>query len=172
MTIFHNKTMVQEPGNKQPGRFWLNMALVILLAVTLLSIPADGIHFVSGSLMMTGCTVHLMQHKRWIQTVILETPENLTSVLMRHRRLLWFTFVSGLLCGMSGLVMLPTVFTPHVFQPLHCCVTPIHIVSGLNFLSLTIYHIVLHRNWFAARLGRASAGQCGKSSRGSSKKKL
>jgi hypothetical protein len=35
-----------------------------------------------------------------------------------------------------------------------CCGTPIHSLSGLTFVGLNIYHLVLHRSWFTARLGR------------------
>jgi hypothetical protein len=158
MTMFPNKaTIPASRANKQIGLLWLNIALAILLAVMILSLPgADEIHIVGGLLLMIGCGVHLVLHRRWIKAVILETPQNVTPALHRQRRLFWGMFLSGSLCGLSGLAMLPLVLDFHAFLPLHCCGTPIHILSGLTFLGLNIYHLVLHRNWFAARLGWAS----------------
>ena len=52
--------------------------------------------------------------------------------------------------------MLPLVLDFHAFLVLHCCGTPVHILSGLTFLGLNIHHLGLHRNWFAVRLGWSS----------------
>ena len=156
MTTFPNKTTVPAlVANKQTGLLGLNIAMAILLTVTILSIPADGIHIVGGILLMLACIVHLILHRRWIQAVILDVSKNITPALCRQRRLFWSMFLSCSLCGLSGLMMLPIAFDPHAFLPLHCCGTPLHILSGLTFLGLNIYHLVLHRNWFVARLGFA-----------------
>lgn len=160
MTIFPDKTTVSAPGvNKQAGLFSLNILLVILLASTILSLPgAHAIHIVSGTFMLIGCGIHLVLHRHWIKAVILETPKNVTTALRRQRRLFWGMFISGSLCGLSGLsglITLPLIHAPHIFLPLHCCGTPIHILSGLTLLGLNIYHLVLHRNWFAARFIRS-----------------
>ncbi len=159
MTTIPNKTIASTHSlNKQSGLLRLNITLAILWAVTMLSIPgADGIHVVAGLLLMTGCGLHLVLHRRWIGAVILETPKNATPALHRQRRLFWGMFLSGSLCGLSGLAMFPFILDFHAFLPLHCCGTPVHILSGLTFLCLNIYHLVLHRGWFAARLGRDSA---------------
>jgi len=155
MTTFSNNYT----ASKQTGRLGLNILLIILLAVTILSLPggADGIHIVGGILMMIGCIVHLVQHRRWIKAVVLDAPKNNTPALQRQRRLFYGIFLSGSICGLSGLMMLPFVFAPHAFLPLHCCGTPIHVLSGLTFFGFNIYHLVLHRNWFTTRLGRVSA---------------
>ena len=158
MTTFPNKTTVPTPvANKQAGLLGLNIALVILLAVTILPLPggADGIHIVGGIFMLIGCGVHLVLHGRWIKAVILETPKNVTPALRRQRRLFWGMFLSGSLCGLSGLTMLPFALDPHAFLPLHCCGTPVHVLSGLTFLGLNIYHLVRHRNWFMAKFNPA-----------------
>lgn len=138
---------------KQPGRLWLNIILMIFLAMTILSLPSGhAIHIVGGILMLIGCGVHLILHRHWIKAVILETPKNITPALRRQRRLFWGMFLSGSLCGLSGLVALPFAHNPHVFLPLHCCGMPIHILSGLIFLGFNIYHLVLHRNCFRKNL--------------------
>ncbi len=159
MTTFPNKTTVPTPGlDKWPGFLALNIALMILLAVTILSIPgADGIHSVAGIFMLIGCGIHLILHRRWIKAVIWETPQNVKPILHRQRRLFWSMFISGSLCGLSGLAMLPLMFDFHAFLALHCCGTPIHILSGLIFSGLSIHHFVLHRNWFTASLRRVHA---------------
>jgi hypothetical protein len=160
MTTFSNKSTVSAPVvSKQTGRIGLNILLVILLAMTILSLPggADGIHIVGGILMMIGCIVHLVQHRRWIKAVILDTPKNITPSLQRQRRLFCGTFLSGSICGLSGLMMLPFAFASRAFLPLHCCGSPIHILSGLTFFCFNIYHLVLHRNWFIARIGRVKS---------------
>ncbi len=156
MTTFPNKTTVPTPGlDKRTGFLALNIALIILLAVTILSIPgAEGIHSVAGIFMLIGCGIHLILHRCWIKAMILETPQNVTLILRRQRGLFWGMFISGSLCGLSGLAMLLLIFDFHAFLALHCCGTPIHILSGLIFSGLSIHHLVLHRNWFTARLGR------------------
>jgi hypothetical protein len=153
VTSLLDKTTV--PGAyKRIGRLWLNVALLILLAVTILSLPngAHALHIVGGIFMLIGCGLHLALHGRWIKAVILETPKNITPALHRQQRLFWGMFLSGSLCGLSGLISLPLILDPHVFLPLHCCGIPIHILSGLTFLGLNIYHLVLHRTYFEKKL--------------------
>jgi hypothetical protein len=135
--------------DKRIGLRWLNIALVILLAATMLSLPVGGhaTHCVGGIFLLVGCGVHLALHGRWIKAVILKSPKNITPTL-RRRRLFWAMLLSGFLCGLSGVVALPLAHEPHLFLPLLCCGTPIHILSGLAFLGLNIYHLVLHRSWF------------------------
>lgn len=158
MTSLPNKSTLATLGlDKQTGWLWLNVALVILLAVTILSLPSDETHIVVGILLMIGCGIHLILNRRWIQAVILGVPQNVTSALRCQRRLFWGMFLSGFLCGLSGLAMMPFALAPHAFLPLHCCGTPIHVLSGLAFFGFNIYHLVLHRNWFTTRLGRVSA---------------
>ena len=66
MTAFPNKTSVPAPGvNRQAGLFLLNSALVILLLVTILSLPGGhAIHMAAGTIMLLGCSVHLALHGR------------------------------------------------------------------------------------------------------------
>jgi hypothetical protein len=150
--------------NRQTGRLWLNIVLVILLAATILSLigDADGIHCVAGIFLLIGCGVHLALQVRWIKVVILNTPKNITPALRSQRRRFWATLLSGILCGLSGLGTLLLADPPfHIFLPLLCCGIPIHTLSGLTFLGLNIYHLVLHRNWFLTRIGRGSAAARG-----------
>jgi hypothetical protein len=152
MTTLPNETVSATLGlGKRTGLRWLNITLLILLALTMLSLPggADAIHYVGGIFLLIGCGVHLVLHGRWIKAVILDTPKNVTPTLRRQRRLFWGMFLSGLFCGLSGLATLPVhVHAPHTFLPMLCCGAPIHILSGLAFFGLTINHLVLHRNWF------------------------
>ncbi len=159
MTTFPNKTAAPaQEVNKRAGLFTLNTILLILLLLTVVSLPGGhAIHIAAGILVLLGCGIHLALHGRWIKAVILETPRNVTPALRPRRRLFWGMFISGSLCGLSGLAMLPLVLDVHTFLVLHCCGTPVHILSGLTFLGLNIHHLVQHRSWFAARLGRASA---------------
>ncbi len=155
MTIFPEKTAIPSAApllNKRTGRAWLNFLLVVLLAGTMLSLPAGahGIHCAAGMLLLAACSLHLIRHGRWIKAVILNTPKNITPALHRQRWLFWAMLVSSLLCGLSGLVALLSV---HVFLPLLCLVTPIHALSGLAFLGLNMFHLILQRNWFLTRLG-------------------
>jgi hypothetical protein len=154
MTTLPGKTASSTLGlEKQSGRLWLNIILVIFLAMTILSLPGGhAIHIVGGILMLIGCGVHLILHRRWIKAVILETPKNITPALRRQRRLFWGMFLSGFLCGLSGLSSLPLALHPHTFLPVFCCGTPIHTLSGLAFVGLNINHLVLHRNWFRKNL--------------------
>ncbi len=149
-------TMPAHGMHKHTGRRWLNIALVFSLVMTILSLPsgAHAIHASAGIFMLIGCGIHLALHRKWIEAVILQTPKNATPALRRQRRLFWSMFLSGFLCGLSGLVSLPLSHNPHLFLLLYCCATPIHILSGLTFLALIIYHLALHRNWFTAWLGQ------------------
>jgi hypothetical protein len=85
----------------------------VTLAATMLPLPggADGIHCVSGILLLTACAIHLIWHERWIKAVILDKPKSLTPTLCR-RRLFWGMLLSGFLCGLSGLV---TLSLGHIF---------------------------------------------------------
>jgi hypothetical protein len=154
MTIYPDKTAAAIPAsNQQAHRAWPNILLVVFLAATILPLPggAGGIHCIAGILLLITCGIHLMWHGQWIKAVILNKPKKITPTLRRQRRLFWATLLSGLLCGLSGLVSL---FLGHNFLPLVCLVNPIHTLSGLVFLGLNIYHLALHRNWFTTRIGR------------------
>lgn len=151
MTAFPNKTTAPTSGlDRRMGLLGLDIALVILLATTI----HPGTHIVGGLLLMIGCGIHLVLHGCWIKAVILNEPQKVTPVILRQRRLFWGMFLSGSLCGLSGLAMLPLVLGFHTFFTLHCCGTPIHILSGLTFLGLNVYHLILHRNWFVARFAK------------------
>jgi hypothetical protein len=161
MTIFPEKTTPAVPAlNKQTGRAWLNISLLVLQTAAILPLldggsrifagGADAIHCVSGMLLLTACGIHLMGHGRWVRTVILNKPKIITPTLRRQRWLFWAMLFSGLLCGSSGLV---TLHSARTFSHVFCLVTPIHALSGLTFLGLNIYHMVLQRNWFLARIG-------------------
>ena len=150
MTTLPDKTVATTLGlDKQAGLPWLKFALLILLAATMLSLPggADAIHCAGGILLLIGCGVHLALHRGWINAVILKTPKNITPVLRSQRRLFWGMLISGILCGLSGLVTMPTLF----------CATPLHVLSGLVFLGLNSYHLVLHRNRFRKKLATMPA---------------
>jgi hypothetical protein len=160
MTTLPDKTVPATLGlDKQVELPWLNIVLMVLLAATMLSLPggADAIHCVGGILLLIGCGVHLALHRRWIKAVILKTPKNITPMLRSQRRLFWGLFLSGTLCGLSGLISLSWVIEPHGFLLLLFCGTPLHVLSGLTFLGLNSYHLVLHRNWFNKKLATISA---------------
>jgi len=156
MTSFPDKTLTTAPGlKKQIGLPVLDILLAILLLATILPLfgGADAIHCAAGIFMLIGCSIHLACHGRWIRAVVLEPPKNSTPTLRRQRRLFICMLISGLLCGLSGLVSLPLIIEPfHGFLPLLCCLTPIHATSGLAFFSLNVYHLVLHRNQFRRNL--------------------
>jgi len=141
-------------SQKQAGLPGLNFILLILLAVTILPLPGGGhaIHSVGGIFLLIACGVHLARHGRWIKAVILETPKNVSPGLRRQRGLFRGLLLSGLLCGLSGLVALLFIHNPPAFLLMLCCGSPIHILSGLVFLGLNIYHLVLHRNWFGKKM--------------------
>lgn len=147
-TLSDKATMPTSRLNEQMGLLGLDIALVIFLVMTL----NPGTHIAGGLLLMTGCAIHLAMHIRWIKAVILNEPENSTPALHSQQRLFWGMFLSGSLCGLSGLAMLLLVLNFHAFLALHCCSTSIHILSGLIFLGMVIYHLVLHRKRFTAKL--------------------
>jgi len=154
MTIYPEKASVAVPSpalNKQATRPWLNFLLVVLQAATIVSLPAeaDGIHCVAGVLLLAACGLHLMGHRPWIKSVILNDPENIKPALRRQRWMFWTALSSGLLCGLSGPAAL---LADNNFPSLLRLVTRIHALSGLTFISLNIYHLIMHRNWFSRRL--------------------
>ena len=139
MTTIPDKAGTTGTGqDKKIGTLVLNLILVILSVATL--VPP--FHCVAGIFLLVGCGVHVALHGHWIKAVILGMPKNATPAFHRQRRLFWAKLLSGFLCGLSGLVGLPLQF----------CVSPIHVLSGLAFFSLNIYHLVLHRNWFRKNL--------------------
>lgn len=155
MTAFPGRTASPElHANRPGGLLWLDLAQALLLAATMLSLLAGvhPIHVVAGVFLLVGCGVHLALHGRWIRAVILNTPKNVTPALRRQRRLFWELLILGLLCGLSGSAGLPFIHSPHVFLPLLCCAAPVHILSGLAFTGLNVYHILLHRSWFLRKL--------------------
>jgi hypothetical protein len=159
MDTLSNETSLNGPvSGRQTGLFRLDVVLAGLLVVVMFSllfpIPGHAIHCVGGIIMMAGCGIHLMMHTRWMKVAILETPQNVTSTLRRQRRMFWSMAVSGSFCGLSGLAALPFALGGHAFLPLHCLCMPVHFLSGLAFCGLTIYHLVLHRNWIRAQSSR------------------
>jgi hypothetical protein len=154
MTTFPDKTVSATLGLDKQANRPLNIILLILLATTMLPLfgGADAIHCVGGMFLLIGCGVHLALHGRWIKVVMLESPKDISPALHRQRRLFWGLLISGFLCGLSGLAALPLAHEPHSFLPLLCCGTPVHVLSGLVFFGLNIYHLALHRNWFRKNL--------------------
>lgn len=151
MTTLPDETISAAPRpGKQTTRLWLDIVLLILLAATMLSLPVGGhiLHGMSGTFLLIGCSVHLAMHGRWIKAVILDTPKNITPGLRRQRRLFGWMFISGFLSGISGLAGLPLIHLPHMLPIGLCCGGPVHILSGLVFLGVSIYHLGLHRSWF------------------------
>jgi hypothetical protein len=153
MTTIPDNTASITPGlHKQIRLDMLNFVLLISSAATLL----PPLHCVGGIVLLVGCGVHVALHGHWIKAVILGTPKNITPAHRRQRRLFWAKLLSGLVCGLSelvtGLDTPPLALELHFFLPLHCCESPLHVVSGLAFGSLNIYHLVLHRNWFSKKL--------------------
>ncbi len=143
----HSERTTLSGLNKWTGRTWLNLALAVLLAATILSRPgADGIHAAAGMLLLVGCSIHVAWHGRWIRVVVLDTSTDPQPARFRQRYLFWSTLISGFLCGLSGAAFL---LPASMFLPALCCLHPIHLFSGLAFLGLNIYHLVVHRNWFA-----------------------
>jgi hypothetical protein len=153
MTALSNQTIsTNSRPNKQAGTAWLNYSLAVLLAVVLLPLlgGADGIHAAAGMLMLTGCAIHLYLHRRWTNAVVFRPPSDLAPALRLRRRLFIWTAISGMLCGLSGMAaLLFAIGLGHGFLPLHCCGTTVHILSSAAFLGLNIYHMVLHKAWFA-----------------------
>ncbi len=149
MTIIPDKTATAKPAQaKKTGVILLNIILVISLAATIL----PPLHFVGGAFLLTSCGIHLALHGRWIKAVILEPPKNISPFLRRQRRLFWAKLISGIICGLSGLVTLLSTLELHFLLPVHCLGTPIHALSGLTFLGLNIYHLVTHQSWFGKNL--------------------
>jgi hypothetical protein len=153
MTTLTDKTAVTPRVEKQTDRAWLNFLLVVLLAATILPLPggADGIHCAAGMLLLGVCAIHLVRHRRWIKAVILDKPITVSPMLHRQRRLFCAMLLSGSICGSSGLINLLSF---HIFLPLLCLIAPLHVSSGLTFSGLIVYHLFLHRNWFATKIGR------------------
>ncbi len=148
MTTFPDKPTPATSGlGKWTVRTWLGIVLIILLAATMLALlgGAIAIHCAAGALLLTSCSLHLTLHGRWLKAVILNAPKTVTPILGRQRRMFWGLLISGLFCGVSGATNLLSFVIPHhVF----CCGHVIHILAGLTFLGLSIYHLVLHKSWF------------------------
>ncbi len=152
-TIPEKTSIVVAPAlNKQTGRARLNFVLVILQAATIASLftDADGIHCIGGLLLLAACGLHLLGHASWIKSVMLNRSNNIPSTVRRRCWLFWAMLSSGLLCGWSGLHIL---LSDEIFTPTPHHVARIHAISGFIFISLSICHLVSHRNWFLKRIG-------------------
>lgn len=135
--------------NKNKIRFWLNVALITLLVLTMVSLVGGHrsraasqvwgmIHSVSGALLLVGCAAHAFSHRDWFRAVVLRKP-NQPGERTRACRLvnMWLIGVS-IVCGASGLFNWD----------------PLHLVSGaIMFLSMAV-HLALHRQWMAANARR------------------
>jgi hypothetical protein len=143
-------------ADRQIGRLLLNIVLSASLIVTLFSIPvADGIHILSGLILLAGSCLHLVFRRRWIKQVILSAPTHPAPALRRQQRMFWGLCLSGLVCGLSGLAMIPLILIPQVILPLHCLLFPIHALSGFIFVTLNVVHHIRHRDWLRGGLARA-----------------
>ena len=150
--------------NKSKPDIRLNGVLAVLLVVTIFSILGGGghghgrsgwgvIHCLAGALLFVGCAIHLALHGRWIKAVVLSTPQNPTPAIRRNRRLFFALLVSLLVCGLSGPATLVFSHGPaHLLLPMLCFLPMIHDLSGVIFLGLSLYHLVLHRKWIMKKI--------------------
>ncbi len=138
-------------ANRRIGRLLLYLTLSVMLVVTVFSLlGAHLLHIISGLILLLVSGLHLFIQRRWIKQVILSTPANPVSSLRRQRSIFWGLCISGLICGLSGVISIPMCLMPHVFLPLHCLLAPVHTISGFIFIALNIGHHIRHKNWWRA----------------------
>lgn len=137
--------------NTKLFRFAPMIALSILFFMTVISmggvdndsvIDRSAIHNWSGSLMLLGSFVHMVTKMDWIKTVFTKPGKSLAKRVRRNRDVDLGLFIFGVICALSGWLMLVTDGGIYkLCRILHCS-------SGGVMMVLICIHLWLHRVWF------------------------
>jgi hypothetical protein len=139
---------------KNKRLFWIDMALLALLAATFLSITAEVfthsfIHVIFGLLLSGSALFHIILHWNWIKSAVWrinDLPDQARSNAWLNLAL----FGGYIVCGSMGLIARLMLIIP----PLHVLLGWFHAVLAILVVTLQIVHIIRHWKWITAMAGK------------------
>ncbi len=136
------------PKNKT--LFWTDMALLALLAATVLSITTEifkhsFIHVIFGLLLSGSALLHIYLHWSWIKNAF-ERIHRLPDQARTNAWLNLALFCGYLLCGSMGLISRAML----IILPLHVLLGWFHAFLAILVITLQVVHIARHWKWITA----------------------
>jgi hypothetical protein len=108
----------------------------------------NDIHIWSGSLMLIGAVVHLINNWDWVKAIFSHPARELKQRLRRLRRTNLWLFVFGSLCAITGLVWMLPWLSPAVVERW----AGLHRLSGILMSTLLGVHLLMHWRWLVNTL--------------------
>lgn len=134
--------------NKATRIFWVDIALFVLLLLTVLMVWPEvithaNVHVIPGLLMMGGVIVHLYLHRNWITMVFRNYRKLSRSV--REKTLLNLALLVGyLLAGVVGVVARLMLYNS---SQVHIQLGIMHVILIMPLFTLQTIHLGLHFKW-------------------------
>lgn len=153
--------------------FWLDVALLALLAVTVLTLfgrdrtsvnqPRVVLHCMAGALMLVGSIIHLILHWDWIRTVVFHAPAKIKRGIQSRRRTDIWLFIAAVPCGVAGIMvwLLQAGIVTLAGLPLQTW-NAVHNLAGMVMLFGLSLHLVQHSAWVAHALRRGHTAIIGR----------
>ena len=150
--------------NKAKRNFWLVIILLILFAVTIVSISGHhhaggrAVHSLAGTLMILGSLVHVIWHWDWIKANVLSSPRDPGKTVRANRRIDLPLLVLFTVCGASGLLgqAMGLISVTHGFllrEGWRC----LHGLSGALMVLLLVPHVGHHVKWLVCMARKSFA---------------
>jgi hypothetical protein len=148
--------------------FWLDVALCVLLALTVVSLFMEGqlgrvLHYGAGTLMIAGSVWHLLWHWSWIKANVLRYPREVNGSARANRRINIGLFAFFTLSGVSGLViwLMEIADLSRFIVPFSVWYRG-HELTGLLMFLVMVLHLAYHWKWLAAMTRRMLVADTGK----------
>lgn len=135
---------------KNKTNFWVDIALLVLLAATILSFTQEifthsFMHVILGLVLSSSALLHIILHWNWIK-IAFERFNRLPHQPRTNALLNLALFCSYFLCGSMGLTF-RALLTMH---PLHVLLGWFHALLAILAITLQVVHIVRHWKWLTA----------------------
>jgi len=135
---------------KNKTLFWTDMALLALLAATILSITTEifthsFIHVIFGFLLSGSALLHIILHWSWIKNTF-ERINRLPDQARTNALLNLALFCGYIVCGSMGLIARALL----IILPLHVLLGWFHALLAILVITLQIVHIARHWKWITA----------------------
>jgi len=134
--------------------FWVDIALLALLAATILSITTEifthsSIHVIFGLVLSGSALLHIILHWNWIKNAFKRT-NRLPDQARTNALLNLALFCGYLLCGSMGLIARALL----IIHPLHVLLGWFHALLAILVITLQVVHIARHWKWITATTRR------------------